>query len=68
MALDVEIVGLVASLSGLEEQRRAQWRDASGQDFDLRFLRPLTVIVQEYHRLIVEFADQVDAAIADLGD
>jgi hypothetical protein len=68
VALELDLHSLSRSLSELSDQRRSLWSDAAGLEFEVRFLRPLGEIVEEFQRLAIEFAQEVDAALAELDD
>lgn len=66
MALELGSNILSTRISDLTDQRRSLWPDGAGLEFEVRYLRPLGEIVEESQRLALDFAEEVDAAFAEL--
>ena len=66
MSLEAGLSALGGSVVDLVDQRRTQWRDASGQEFDALFLRPLAEVIGDFQRLSADFSDAMDDAIREL--
>ena len=60
--------GLSRALSEVTDQRRLQWPDASGLDFEMRFLLPLSEVLTEIQRAVEEFEEEFANACAELGE
>ena len=66
MSIEPSLMTLSATLSDLFDQRRSQWGDAGGQEFEARFLRPLGEVVSDFQNAAAKFSNIVDSALAEL--
>lgn len=66
MSIEPSLKTLSFALSDLAEQRRSQWGDAGGLEFETRFLRPLGEVVNEFQNAASKFSKIVDSALAEL--
>jgi hypothetical protein len=66
MAIDDGLKTLSNTVADLTAQRRSQWGDAGGMEFETRFLRPLGEVVDEFQNAVEKFANLVDSALAEL--
>lgn len=66
MSIEPSLNTLSTALSELTDQRRSQWGDAGGLEFESRFLRPLGEVVNEFQNAAAKFANIVDFALAEL--
>jgi len=66
MDLELGLSSLSTAISELTAQRRSQWPDATGLEFETRFMRPLAEVVGEFHCAAIDYANVVDSAFAEL--
>lgn len=66
MSIEPGLKTLSSALTELAEQRRSQWGDVGGVEFEARFLRPLGEVVNEFQNAAAKFANIVDSALAEL--
>jgi hypothetical protein len=66
MSIEPSLKALSSALSDLVDQRRSQWGDAGGLEFENRFLSPLGEVVSDFQNAAEKFANIVDSALAEL--